>query len=493
MSKKRIVIIGAGPGGLAAGMLLAHRGHDVTIYEKNDQVGGRNGAFHMGPYTFDIGPTFLSMLPVLEDLFHSTGRDLSDYLTLYKIDPMYRLVFGRDRQLLATNDPEKMAAEIDRLFPGNSAGYYRFLKKEAKKYHKLLPCIELPYSSFLDLLRPRVLKALPAARLFSSLFGVLGRYFKNDDLRAAFTFQAKYIGMSPWQAPGLFSIIPYLEHGLGIYHVRGGLNRISHAMARVITEAGGIIRTGRGVRKILVEQRHARGLLLEDGSKVTADAVVINADFAHAMGRLVDPDQRRKYTDQRLARMKYSVSTVMLYLGIDRRYPHIPHHNLIFGSRYREYVERITRGLPGGTDPPFYFQNASVTDTTLAPEGHSTIYALLPVPNNTAGTDWQKEKPEYRRRLLDLLEKKGGLTDLGKHIQKEKMLTPDDWEHQHLIYRGATFNLGHQLSQMLIFRPHNRFEEFAGCYLVGGGTHPASGLPTIYMSARISADLITGR
>jgi len=491
MKKKKIIVIGAGPGGLAVALLLSHRGHEVVVYEKKPVVGGRNAALHLEEYTFDTGPTFLSMVPVLEGIFAETGRKLPDYLELQKIDPMYRLAFDRHRQLLATNDPEKMAAEIDRLFPSHSAGYTRFLRREAKKYRKLVPCIELPYSSVRDLIRPRVLRALPHASIFSSLMGVMGHYYRHPDLKIAFTFQAKYIGMSPWQAPGLFSILSYIEHDGGIYHVQGGLNQLSLALARAALEEGTDIRTGRAVREVIVRDRTARGVKLSDGSKETADAVIINADFAHAMTRMIPPRHRKKYSDEKLARKKYSCSTFMLYLGIDKIYREIPHHNLIFGPDYRRFVRDISRDLPLGTEPSFYFQNAAVTDSTLAPKGHSTIYALFPVSNNRSGIDWESQRDRFRQKALDLLESRGGLTGLKKHIRVEKVITPRDWEQQHDVYLGATFNLGHQLSQMLIFRPHNRFEEFANCYLVGGGTHPASGLPTIYMSARITADLIT--
>ena len=222
-SGKKVIIIGAGPGGLAASMLLAHKGYDVTIYEKQSYIGGRNSAFHLGGYTFDLGPTFFLMKNVLEDIFKKTGRKLSDYVELLKLDPMYRLKFSEERVFYPSTNREKMKDELERVFPGSTAGYEKYLKKEKKKYDRLIPCLAMPYDSIFDFAKWQFIRSLPQLDAHRSLFSQLGKYFKDDDLKTAFTFQAKYIGMSPWEAPGTFSIISYIEHGDGVYHVKGGL------------------------------------------------------------------------------------------------------------------------------------------------------------------------------------------------------------------------------------------------------------------------------
>jgi phytoene desaturase len=298
--------------------------------------------------------------------------------------------------------------------------------------------------------------------------------------------------MSPWECPATFSLISYLEHGGGIWHPIGGLHRISREMAKVVEEEGGRIHLATPVAEVLVENGRCAGLKLESGEVVRGDYVIVNADFAHAMTHLVDSRQLSKWTPEALRRKRYSCSTFMLYLGVDRRYD-IPHHNILFADDYRSNVDDIAVRHVLSADPSIYIQNASVTDQTLAPEGQSTIYLLVPVTNTTGHVDWDKELPAYREKVLDLAERRGGLTDLRQHIVAEKVMTPALWQKELDVYNGATFNLAHNVSQMLIWRPHNEFEELRDCYLVGGGTHPGSGLPTIYESGRISAALILQR
>ncbi len=488
--RKKIIIIGAGPGGLSAAMLLAHAGQNVTVYEKQPVLGGRNAPIANNGYTFDTGPTFFLMKDVLEEIFAATGRDLSREVELMEIDPMYQLSWADGQTFWPWRDPAKMRPEMERVFPGSSSHLERYLKKEQKKYATLVPCLKIPYSRWHHLLRPRLLKALPRLDLHRSLYGRISKFFREERLRLSFTFQAKYIGMSPWKAPGLYSIISYIEHGAGIWHVRGGLWKLSEAMARAAREDGAVIHTSTPVRRLLVENGKTTGVELEDGRRELADEVIINADFARAMTRLVDEKARKKYSDARLAKKAYSCSTFMLYLGLDTLYTHTGHHNIFFSGDYRNNVAEISETHQLSLDPSFYVQNPSLADASMAPAGHSALYVLVPLTNLRAKIDWEQTKAQYRERILDLLEKRAGFADIRSHIRFEHMITPADWEEQHDVYLGATFNLGHNLGQMLIFRPHNEFECIKHCWLVGGGTHPGSGLPTIYESGRITASLI---
>ena len=490
---KKVTIVGAGPGGLAAGMLLASRGYSVDIHEKENRVGGRNSFFKAGEYVFDTGPTFFMMKDVLELIFRRSGKNLEDFVEVTRLDPMYRLKFADGRVLLPSPDKEKMKHTMEDFSPGSFEGYLKYLEKEKKKYDKLIPCLAIPYGKVTDLLSKQLMSALPYLDAHTSLYGVLSRYFRDPDARIAFTFQAKYIGMSPWTAPGTFSIISYIEHGGGIYHTTGGLNRLSHGMAEAFTQCGGRIHLGSPVRKVVVENGAATGVELESGKYEKSDYVVINADFAHAMTELVDPKNRKKWTDETLAAKDYSCSTFMLYLGVKKEFRDIPHHSIVFASDYKKNVDEITEAMTLSEDFSFYVQNACVTDRTLAPSGKSTIYVLVPVPNNKSGIDWDREKHGFRNKVLEALETRGGYTGLRENIEEERMVTPKDWSDRHSVYLGATFNLAHNVRQMLYLRPHNEFEEFRNCYLVGGGTHPGSGLPTIYESGRISAELMMKR
>ena len=488
MNKKNIIVVGAGPGGLASAMLLAHRGFKVTVFEKAEQVGGRNAEIKLGDYRFDTGPTFLIMPFILREIFQAVGRNAEDYLKFKTLDPLYRLMF-KNLEIYMFRHGERLRDEIESKFPGNGALLNSFFRKERTRFERLYPCIRKSYSRLSAFLSPVFLLAAPHMSLGRSMIEELGRYFDDEELKLSFCFQSKYLGMSMWDCPAFFMIIPYGEHMYGIEHVTGGLNRISLAMEKVVREEGAEIHMSTPVKKLIVEGRTVKGVELDGGEKVYADEVIINADFSYSMCDLVEPGIVRKYSGEQLARKGHSCSTFMMYLGVDKKYD-LSHHNVIFAGDYRGNVEDIAHNKVLSDDMSFYIQNASVTDPSLAPEGKSAIYILVPVPNNQAKIDWDSRKEEYREKVLAQVAARTPLTDLKEHIEVEKVITPSDWDQDYNVYIGAVFSLAHSLPQMLYWRPHNRFEELNRCYLVGGGTHPGSGLPTIYESARITSDLL---
>ncbi|WP_273850567.1 phytoene desaturase family protein [Guptibacillus spartinae] len=486
--KKRVIVIGAGPGGLTAGMLLSSKGHSVTVYEKQSYIGGRTSGFERDGYCFDRGPTFLNMPHILEEMFEESGRNVHDYLDLIEVDPMYELKFD-DVSFYPTRDQDEMVRRIEQTFPGDGEGYRRFMKEEKEKFEALMPILQNKHDSLLDYGRWRFVKALPKLTVTDSVYKRLSHYFKDERLRLSFTFQAKYLGMSPWECPGAFTILSYMEHAYGIFHPIGGLNQIPQAMAKVIKEEGGEVHTNKGVKQLLLDGKTVKGVELEDGSLEYADEVIINADFAHAVKHLIPTGSVKKYTPEKMEQKKYSCSAFMLYLGVDKKYD-LPHHSIIFSSDYKKNVEELTKQKILSEDPSIYVQNASVTDDTLAPEGKSSIYILAPVPNNFSLVDWEERKGDFRRLVLDQLEQRTGFKDIEQHIEVEEMYTPTDWEMDLNVYKGATFNLAHNLPQMMYFRPPNQFKELNNCWLVGGGTHPGSGLPTIMESARITSKML---
>ncbi|MEW6517182.1 MAG: phytoene desaturase family protein [candidate division FCPU426 bacterium] len=489
--KKRIAIVGAGPGGLTSAMLLAARGFDVTVFEQKDRVGGRNSSIRLGQFIFDVGPTFLMLKQILDEVFEEANRKSFDYLEFKQLEPMYRLQYP-DFVIEPTTDRQKMREQLEGAFPGiqANAGLDRYYRVEKRRFDLMYPCLQKDYASLGTMFHRDLRRALPHLSLGRSLMGVLGDYFKPELARLAFTFQAKYLGMSPWDCPGLFGLLSYIEHAFGIFHVTGGLSEISLAMAKVVQEHGGVIRLNTPVKQLLLDGRTVRGVELVSGEKVPADDVIINADFAHAMTHLVPAGALRKWTPSAVQRKRFSCSTFMLYLGVDKIYD-LPHHTIVFAKSYRQNVEDIFKNKRLSRDVSIYIRNACVNDPKIAPKGKSAVYILVPVANQTSGIDWAQEKTAFRKLVLDTIQSKTIMNDLEKHIEVEKMITPVDWVSEYSVYNGATFNLGHNLTQMLYLRPRNRFEEFKHCYLVGGGTHPGSGLPTIYESGRISANLIS--
>ncbi len=488
MTEKHIVIVGGGPGGLCAAMLLSARGFKVSLFDKNSELGGRNRGIRVDGFVFDMGPTFLLMKGVLDEMFVHCNRNSADYLDFMRLDPMYRLEFD-DRSIDIHSDPQYMRLELQRAFPESAANYDLFLEKEGRRFRHLYPCITRDYSSWRSFLSWDLIKALPYLGANHSVFSNLGQYFQEEKMRLIFSFQSKYLGMSPWDCPALFTMLSYLEHRYGIYHVKGGLNRISAAMGQVTAEQGGVLHTDTPVKSLLIDHKTVTGVKLNDGTEIRADEVIVNADFAYAMTELVESGTLKHYNRQNISRKEFSCSTYMLYLGLDKVYD-IPHHNIVFAKAYKRNVDNIFTKKILSDEFSFYVQNACVSDPTLAPAGKSTLYVLVPMPNNLSAIDWQERQSVVRQQVLDALAVRLGLTDIAEHIEYEKTITPQDWQVDENVFLGATFNLSHKFSQMLYWRPHNRFEELERCYLVGGGTHPGSGLPTIYESARISANMI---
>ncbi len=486
MKKKSIAIIGAGPGGLAAAMLLSSKGYNVQVFEKQPYVGGRTSSIHLGDYTFDMGPTFLQMFYIIEEVFEAAGRNIHDYVEVTDLNPMYQLIFD-DKKMVMTHDRDKMVKQIAELFPGNEKGYDQYLQQTGKKLEKLGPVLQSDMNKFSDLLQTKVLKALPELEFGRSLMDTLSKFFDDEELKLAFTFQAKYLGMSPWESPGAFSILSYIEHAYGVQHLKGGLNQLTKAMAKIVEEHGGQIFLNSGVKSLWLDGRKVKGVILEDGEKIEADDVVINADFANAMTKLVEPGVLKKYSPEKLEKKPYSCSAMVIYLGLNRTFD-LPHHSIIFSSDYRKNVEEISKTKLLSEDPSVYVLNAKATDPTVAPEGKSTLYIMAPVPNNFSGIDWEKEEAAFRKLMLETVQERLGIDDLESYIEEERIISPKSWEEDIHVYKGALFNLGHQLTQMLYFRPHNKFQELENCWLVGGGTHPGSGLPIIVESARITSN-----
>ncbi len=486
---KQVIIIGAGPGGLASAILLASQGVKVKIIERLPIVGGRTSSIEADGYKFDLGPTFFLYPRVLEEIFRIGGTELRSEVEMIRLDPQYRIPLpARAAKLdFALLTFARMEQQIAELSPADAPGFRRFLNENRTKLALMEPCLETHFNGWKSVLNKRLLKMLPMLRPHQSVDTYLKRFFKDERVRLAFCFQSKYLGMSPFRCPSLFSILSFLEYEHGVWHPIGGCAAITTAMARVAERLGVEIHLNSPVEEVLFAGRRAVGVRTPGGAH-HADAVVVNADFARAMQKIVPNHLRRRWTDQKLARKKYSCSTFMMYLGIEGRYE-LPHHNIHIAENYTRNLDEIENQHVLSADPSFYVQNASVTDSTLAPRGHSGLYVLAPVTHQHPNVDWAKEKSRFRDLVLKQIAK-AGFTDVETRIRYERVITPADWDTRYEIYRGATFNLAHTLDQMLHLRPNNRFEDLDGMYLVGGGTHPGSGLPVIFESARISSRLL---
>lgn len=460
----------------------------MTIVESRSVIGGRTSTIEREGFKFDVGPTFFLYPRVLQEIYATVGRNLEKEIPMRRLDPQYRLVFGAGGELLATPDVERMERAIAELSPQDAGRFRLFLQDNREKLLRFTPFLESPFASWRDLARIQMLKILPLLRPWRSLDSDLRTYFKDERIRLGFSFQSKYLGMSPFSCPSLFSILSFLEYEHGVFHPIGGCGAVTRSMAKVAEEEGVRVLLNEPVRDFMFEGKKAVAARTAKRT-LHADAFVVNADFAHAIQRMVPNNLRRKWTDQRVESKRYSCSTFMMYLGIDGLYDDVSHHTIYLAKNYRQNLHDIEHSHVLSEDPSFYVQNACVTDPSLAPRGSSTLYVLVPVTHEHGGLNWKAERSRFRALALKQLEKIG-IKGVEKRIRTESILTPSDWGTQFALHKGATFSMAHKLTQMLHLRPNNRFEDVDRVYLVGSGTHPGSGLPVIFESARITSRLL---
>ena len=492
-----VAIIGAGPGGLSIAMLLAAAGLDVTIFESQPVIGGRTRRLEVGAYAFDCGPTFFMMPYVLEEIFGAVGMATSDFVEMKRLDPMYRLLIGNDRgtaptTIDTTGDLQKMAARLDAVQPGDGAAFLRFIADNRTKLARMEPILRSPIRGLTDLMNLDALKVAPVLRPWESIYTHLTRYFKAEESRLAMSFQSKYLGMSPFECPSLFSILPFIEYEYGVWHPIGGCNALTAAMAEAASRLGARIETASPVQQIVFDGPRASGVVVH-GKAHRFDHVVINADATWALKNLIPEGLRSAgHKDAAIDAKRYSCSTFMLYLGMEGEVD-LPHHTIYTSGKYRQNLRDIGDGRLSD-DASFYVCNPSRIDPTLAPEGDSALYVLVPTSNLKAAADgapidWTTCGPALREETLARLETVMGIPDAARRVKAEIMFTPESWRAQN-IHFGATFNLAHNITQMLHWRPQHKLQGFENVWMVGGGTHPGSGLPVIFLASEITSRLL---
>ena len=492
MTRQRVIVVGGGPGGLAAALRLLGQGYTVELLEAADRVGGRMRGLQAGDYAFDSGPTILQMPQLYDALFASAGLNRTDYITFTPLEPYTRLRFWDDTRLDLTTDLDslkhQLAAWRDDLPQALDRWYAEHQHKFETGYG---PYLSEPARSPLGYLRPQEITTALSFRPWETLYQHFWNTFHDDRLGYALSYPAKYLGMHPTLSASVFSLIPYLEMAFGVWHPQGGFRALAQAIAQAIQDLGGKIHVSTPVRQVWIEQGQVRGVELETGEQMAADAVVVNADFAQAVQTLMPPAAQGKYTDRYFARKQFSCSTFMLYLGVNRRYDHLPHHQLYLSDhilrRNRPFVDDSALDA---VNPPFYVCNPTPVDGSNAPEGHSTLYVLVPIPHTGYSVNWQTQAQSYRDLIIDRLPLLG-FDDVAQHIVTETCYTADTWQDEYAVYLGAVFNLSHTWQQLGPLRPPIRSETTERLYWVGGAVHPGSGLMTILEAAKNTARFVS--
>ena len=495
MTTQRIIVIGSGFGGLAAAIRLASRGHEVTIVEKRDQPGGRAYVYRQDGFTFDGGPTVITAPWLIRDLFELSGRNADDYVTMVPVDPFYRIFFPDGSHFDYTGEQDRMIAEMRRIGASEAdvTGYRDFVEMSRKIFAKgFTDLADVPFLTFKDMMA--IAPDLVKLKSFLSVYDFVAQRVKEPRLRQALSFHPLLVGGNPFQTSSIYTLIHYLEREWGVWFAMGGTGALVDALVTLFGELGGRIRFDAEVAEITTERGIATGVRLTSGETLPADAVVCNADVAGAYQNLLPARVRRKYTDERLARMRYSMSLVVIYFGTDRQYrgtdgPVLAHHDIIHGPRYRGLLDDIFNKKILADDFSLYLHMPTLTDPSLAPEGCDAFYVLSPVPHLGGDVDWEQAAKPYRDRIMQFLEDRY-LPGLSKHIVTERMIDPRHFAGTLNSYLGSAFSVEPILTQSAWFRPHNRSEDVPNLYFVGAGTHPGAGMPGVLSSAVIVDDLI---
>ncbi|MEZ5788354.1 MAG: phytoene desaturase [Xanthobacteraceae bacterium] len=481
--KPHAVVIGSGFGGLAAAIRLGARGYRVTVLEALDRPGGRAYVHRQDGFTFDAGPTIVTAPFLFEELWRLCGRRLADDIDLRPVSPFYRIRFDDGETFDASADPRAMRAEVGRLSPADVAGYERFMAASEAIYRVGFERLgHVPFDSLAAM--ARVIPDFVRLRSYRSVHGLVASHVGDDRLRVALSFQPLFIGGNPFTTTSIYCLIAHLERRFGVYFAMGGTGRLVQGMARLVEGQGGAVRCGEAVTDITVRDRAATGVRLASGETIGADIVVSNADSAWTYRHLLPAGQRRRWTDRRLARARYSMSLFIWYFGTRRRFPEVPHHTILLGPRYKELLRDIFDRKILADDFSLYLHRPTATDPALAPPGCDAFYALSPVPNLASGIDWKQAAEPYRRAIAQRL---GAtvLPGLDDAVVTSRVMTPDDFHTRLRSVDGAAFGLEPVFTQSAWFRPHNKSEEIDRLYLVGAGTHPGAGLPGVLSSARV--------
>ena len=486
------VVIGAGLGGLSAAMRLGSKGYSVTVIDRLDRVGGRGSSVTKNGFRFDLGPTILTVPQVFEKLWKDCGKDFAGDVELVPLDPFYEIRWQDGSRFQVRSSEEEMLAEVTRNFPKDLKGYCKFLEDCEKRYVFGFEGLgRRPMNKIWDLLKE--IPGFIRLRADRSVYSHVSTRVKDPKFRMALSFHPLFIGGDPRNVTSMYILVSHLEKAFGVHYVKGGVQALADAMANVVKEQGGQVLLNSNVENITLNKQKADGVMLENGLKLNADIVVSNADPGWTYNKLL-PNQKKRWTEKKLKKSRWSMGLFVWYFGTRNtreKWQDVGHHTIMNGPRYRGLLADIFDRQFLADDMSIYLHRPSVTDPSVAPKGDDCFYALSPVPNLKTSNpiDWSKELEGYKNKMRMVLEET--IPGFSDAIIAEHILTPKDFEERYLSPYGSGFSLEPRIFQSAWFRPHNVSEDIENLYLVGAGTHPGAGIPSVVTSSEVLSQLVS--
>lgn len=487
---KSAVVVGAGIGGLCTASRLAKNGYQVTIFEKESKVGGRANRIEHNGYFFDTGPTLLMMVDVLYETFKYCQKNLDDYIELIQLEPNYQVYFHDKTKVVVSSNLPKMQAQLSQFGADVPEQFYRYFSDVAGIYSVARTSyIEKNFDKLSDFFSFKSSLNIAKKRGFSTLYGFVSRYFEDEHIRQLFSFQSMYLGVSPYESPAVYSIISYMETGLGIWYPKGGMYKLVMALEKLAIDMGVKIITNSSVDRIVIKDKKVTAVRLENGSISESDLVICNADIVYAYEKLLPDDLNLKSFGRSGSQLKQSSSALLFYWGVKDSLDNLLHHNVYLSKDFKNNLEEIFHKKVLPNDPSFYVYVPTKTDPSLAPDNYSILYCLIPVPNLDADNDWQNGIQKLRSKIISRLKSEFEI-DLEKIIETEWMVSPHDFESKYNLTSGSAFGLTHHFMQSGYFRPHNVERALKGLYFVGASTYPGGGVPMVTLSAKLVVERI---
>ena len=482
------IVIGAGIGGIATAARLAHNGFQVTVLEKNSMPGGRCDRILQDGHRFDVSATLFLMPQLFAETYAALGERMEDHLQLRRVDPTYQITFDDGVRLGLTGDLEAMRGQLESIEQGSFGGLLRYLAEGHLNYRLSLErFVGRNFYNLLDYFSPANLPLLFQMKALVKHYDNVGNYFQDDHLKAAFTFQNMYLGLSPYDAPATYSLLQYTELAEGVWFPAGGMYRVIESLVSIAEAHSVRFLYDTPVEQIEVQGNRTTGVRVKGGELVAADVVVANADLPYVYQKLL-PDRA---AGERMSRKKHTCSAVTFYWGVDRVFPQLGTHNIYLSGDYRASFDRIFQDKSLPEDPSFYVHAPARIDPSAAPAGQDTLMVLVPVGHLDESTsqDWPALRERACSTVLERLASLG-MANLQKHIKFEVDYTPGTWQSRYNLSKGAAFGLSHDFMQVGYLRPQNRHGRYRNLYFAGASTHPGTGLPMVLLSARLTTERI---